>query len=322
MKAAPRCSKAALISGTSCALSPEKLRATNDAPSCIASATRSIGSSVVVDALLALRAAVGGRRELALGQAVDAVVLDDIDHVDAAPHRMGELAEADRGGVAVARDAEIDEVAIGEIGAGQHRGHAPMHRIEAVALAEHVGRRLRRAADAAELGDAMRRQRQLETGADDRRADRIVAAAGAERRNRALVVAMGEAERVDLERRDAGISAWRDSSRDGLDVLLRRRLRQPGGDFADDEAGGDRRPAVMEDRRQPRRIDAEIGRSAACASARRGSARRRKPVRARAMKSATSGLERKGAQAQRVDIETLSAARRSTASSIAAAVEP
>ena len=154
-----------------------------------------------VDPLLALRAAVGGGGELSLGQAVDAVVLDDIDHVDAAADRMGELAEADRSGVAVARDAEIDQVRIGEIGPGQHRGHAPVHRIEAVALAEHVSRRLRRAADAAEFGDAVRRQRQLEAGAHDRRADRIVAATGAERRHRPLVVAMGEAERIHFERR-------------------------------------------------------------------------------------------------------------------------
>ena len=45
------------------------------------------------------------------------------------PRRMavGELAEADRGGVAVAGDAEIDQVAVGQVGAGQHRGHAAVH---------------------------------------------------------------------------------------------------------------------------------------------------------------------------------------------------
>src|SRR5260370_10917999 len=47
IKAAPLCSIAALISGTSWALSPEKLRATSDAPSCSAKATRSIGESVL-----------------------------------------------------------------------------------------------------------------------------------------------------------------------------------------------------------------------------------------------------------------------------------
>ena len=103
--------------------------------------------------------------------------------------------------VAVARDAEIDQVAVGEVGAGQHRRHAPVHAVEAVRLAEEIGRRLRRAADAGELGDAVRRQRQLEAGLDDRGADRIVAAAGAQRRDRALVVAVGIAERVGRQLR-------------------------------------------------------------------------------------------------------------------------
>jgi hypothetical protein len=35
--------------------------------------------------------------ELALGEAVNAVVLDDVEHVHAAPDGVGELAEADRG---------------------------------------------------------------------------------------------------------------------------------------------------------------------------------------------------------------------------------
>ena len=47
MKAAPRWRMAALISGTSCFLSPEKLRATKVAPSSSAMPTRSIGESVL-----------------------------------------------------------------------------------------------------------------------------------------------------------------------------------------------------------------------------------------------------------------------------------
>jgi hypothetical protein len=39
------------------------------------------------DAAFRLRAAIGGRRELALGEAVDAFALDHVDHVDAAPDR-------------------------------------------------------------------------------------------------------------------------------------------------------------------------------------------------------------------------------------------
>jgi hypothetical protein len=49
-----------------------------------------------------------------------------------------ELAEADRGGVAVAGHAEVDQVAVGEVGAGQHRRHAAVHGVEAVRVAEEV----------------------------------------------------------------------------------------------------------------------------------------------------------------------------------------
>ena len=109
---------------------------------------------------------------------------------------MGELAEPDRGRIAVAGYPEIDEVAIGEVGAGQHRRHAAMHAVEAVRLAEEIGRGLRRAADAGQFGDPVRRHRKLEAGLDDRRADRIMAAAGAQRRYRTLVIAMRVAQLV------------------------------------------------------------------------------------------------------------------------------
>src|SRR5213083_974729 len=64
-------------------------------------------------AALGFAALVGGGGELALGEAVDAVVLQDVGHVDAAAHDVRELAQADRGGVAVARDPEVDQVAVG-----------------------------------------------------------------------------------------------------------------------------------------------------------------------------------------------------------------
>src|SRR5712672_2947618 len=109
---------------------------------------------------------------------------------------MRELTEADRGGIAIAGDAEIDQVAVGEIGAGQNRWHAAMHRVEAVRIAEEIGRGLRRAADAGNLRHLVRLDRKLETGLDDGASDGIVAAAGAQGRDRALVVAVGVAERV------------------------------------------------------------------------------------------------------------------------------
>ena len=69
--------------------------------------------------------------------------------------------------VAVAGDAEVDQLAVGQVGAGQHRRHAAMHAVEAVRRAEEVVRRLRRAADAGELGDAVRLDVELEAGLDD-----------------------------------------------------------------------------------------------------------------------------------------------------------
>src|SRR5690349_3887250 len=63
-------------------------------------------------------------------------------------------------------------------------------------IAEEIGRRLRRAADTGQLGDAMRRDVELEKSLDDRRGNGVVAAARAERRDRAFVVAPRIAERV------------------------------------------------------------------------------------------------------------------------------
>ena len=244
MKAAPWWRSAASISGTSWPLSPEKLRATKVAPSCKRHADHVDCFVAVHDAALGCRTLVGRGRELALGQAVDAVVLDDIDHVHAAAHGMRELADADRGEIAVARHAKIDQIAVREVGPGQHRRHPPMHRVEPVRGAEEIGRRLRRAADARQLGDPMRRQVELETRAHDGRADRIVPATGAEGGDRALVVAAGEAERVRSAAPGGAVSAWEDRSW--------RRLSGTGdlgalfGDGPGDEAGGDRRAVVVQ----------------------------------------------------------------------------
>ena len=140
-----------------------------------------VDRAVAVDhAALALAALVGGGRKLAFGQAIHAVVLDDVGHVDAAAHRMRELPEADRGRIAIARNAEVDQIAVGERGAGQHRGHAAVHAVEAVRIAEEIIGRLRRAADARHLRDLVRFDVEIETGADDGGADRIMAAAGAQ----------------------------------------------------------------------------------------------------------------------------------------------
>src|SRR5437899_2993371 len=63
-------------------------------------------------------------------------------------------------------------------------------------IAEKIGRGLRRAANAGELGDLVRRDIELEEGLDDGGRDRVVAASGTQRRYRSFVVAMGVAELV------------------------------------------------------------------------------------------------------------------------------
>src|SRR3546814_1450780 len=96
--------------------------------------------------------------------------------------------------------AQVDQLAVGEAGAGQHRGHAPVHGVEAVRLAEEVVRRLADEADARQLGDAVRLDVQLPACLDDRRRDRVLPATSAQRADLALVVAPGEAHGVADER--------------------------------------------------------------------------------------------------------------------------
>ena len=122
-------------------------------------------------ALLAERPGIGRCRELALGQAVDAVVLEHVEHVHVTADGVAQLTEADRKRVAVARDADVDQVAIGRVGAGHERGHASVHAVEAVGLAQKVGGRLRRAPDPRQLGYLVGRDRQVPERLDDRRRD-------------------------------------------------------------------------------------------------------------------------------------------------------
>ena len=182
------CRKAAFSSGTICFLSPANERATNEAPPTIASMQRSNGGTVV---LLAGRAAevgveVGGGRELALGQAVAAVVLDDVDHRQVAAAGVLELAQADVRRVAVAADADAHQLAIGHHRAGRHRGHPAVQRVEAVAVLEEVGRRLARTADAAELHGRVRVDPDRLARLDQVAGDAVVAAPLAERRGEPL----------------------------------------------------------------------------------------------------------------------------------------
>ena len=93
----------------------------------MASTQVSMGGRSLMTPLFSLRAEIGRGGELALGQAVDAVVLDDVDHRNVAAHQVDELADADGGGIAVAADADGQQRAVGEHGAGGDRRHAAVH---------------------------------------------------------------------------------------------------------------------------------------------------------------------------------------------------
>ena len=90
------------------------------------------GGQVVDDAGLQLGADVGGGGELALGEAVHAVVFDDVDDGQVAAHQVDELADADGGGIAVAADAEGHHGVVGQQRAGCDRGHAAVDAVEGV----------------------------------------------------------------------------------------------------------------------------------------------------------------------------------------------
>lgn len=85
------------------------------------------GSGHRVDALhlvdfafLGLAAGISRSGKLPLGQAVHAVVLDQVQHVQIAADGMPELAKTNGQRIAVARHANADQVAVAGMGAGGH----------------------------------------------------------------------------------------------------------------------------------------------------------------------------------------------------------
>ena len=156
------------------------------------------GRKIVDHAGLQLRSEVGGCGELAFGQAVHAIVLDDVNDGQVAAHEVDELPDADGGGVAVAADAEGNQLMVGQQGSGCDRGHAAVHGVEAVGAAHEICRALRGAADAAGLDHALGLHAHFVHGVDDALGNRIVAAAGAKRGLATAVVENGQANAIDF----------------------------------------------------------------------------------------------------------------------------
>ena len=194
----PRWATAALSIAESCFLSPEKLRPTNVAPSWMARRQVSIAGSSFTTPALGGRAGVGGGAELPLGQAVHPVVLDDVDQREVSSDQVDELPDSDRGGVPVTGDAQAHQAAVGQQRPGGDRRHPSVHRVEGVGTAHEIGRGLRRAADAGELGHPFGGNAQLEHRLEDALADGVVTAPGAEGGLSALVVGLGEPDAVGL----------------------------------------------------------------------------------------------------------------------------
>ena len=292
----PRWLSAALRIASSCFLSPENERATKVAPSSIGQRAGVDRRQVVDDAVLQLRADVGGRRELALGQAVAAVVLDDVDERQVAPHQVDELADADGAGVAVAADADAQQRAVGQQRAGRDRRHAAVHGVEAV-------RRCRGSRPGVLLEQPMPDSlmtcfgldAHLVERVDDALGDGVVPAAGAQRRLAAAIGGELEADAVGLLAA-ARVTASMICDRLSYSPPTRRPRLRASSDAATglrapscarmsvgDRPRVDRQAVVVQhlaqlgDLRSARELLPAAGR----ASARRGSARRRRRDRGR-----------------------------------------
>src|SRR5207237_5091988 len=131
---------------------------------------------------------------------VTAVVFDDVDDGQVAAHQMHELADPDGARVAVAADADGDELLVGEHRAGAHRRHAAVDGVEAVRPAEKIGRALARAADARQLDHLSGVDAHLVERLDDALGDRVMSAPRAQRRLAALVDLRLQSDSIDFKR--------------------------------------------------------------------------------------------------------------------------
>ncbi len=180
------------------------LRVTGEGPSHIGRAeldgeTAQIDCGKVVhNARLERRAKIRGRGELAFREPVNAVVLDDVNDGEVPAQEVDELADPNRRRIAIAGDADGDEVAVRENSTGRNGRHAAVHGVETMALAQPIGRCFRRAANARELRHLMRLDAIFVEGFDELAADRVVPAAFAQRGRLSFVVHLREPQAVDL----------------------------------------------------------------------------------------------------------------------------
>jgi hypothetical protein len=110
---------------------------------------------------------------------------------------MRKLSHTDRRGIAVTRNANAVQLAIGQVRAGCNGRHTPVNRIEAVRFAEEIRWRFD-AANPRYLREPMRAD-QLRARLHDCGTDGIVAAPGAQCRYESFVVTSSQTQVVELE---------------------------------------------------------------------------------------------------------------------------
>ena len=169
---------------------------------------------------LGFRSYVGRGRKLTLRQSIDAVVFDDVNVRQVAAQQVHELAQADRGRIAVAADADAEDAAIREQRARGDRRHASVDGVESMREAEEIGRRFGRTADARKLRDVPRLNAEIVERFHDAFGDGVVAATGAEGGLRTFIVQDLQANAIYFLRwwwrrnRGAHMPSWRINSSD------------------------------------------------------------------------------------------------------------
>src|ERR1039458_3402733 len=111
---------------------------------------------------------------------------------------MDKLPGADRNRVSDAGHAEGGQVLVRQHRSRRYRRHAAMHGVEAVRAVHEISRTLRRAADAAELRDALRLHTHFIHRVNDALGNRVMPATGTERRLPAPIVDDLQSDAVSL----------------------------------------------------------------------------------------------------------------------------
>ncbi len=126
---------------------------------------------------LGLHAQLGGRRILALGEAVDAVVEQDDLQADVAPHGVDEMVTADGQGIAIAGHHPHRQLGPRQLQAAGNSRRASVDAVHAVGF--HVVRKPAGAADAGDEGEVLARNTEGGHQLLHLRQHGVVAAAGA-----------------------------------------------------------------------------------------------------------------------------------------------